>query len=161
MITLGIKHENLKKEVELLRMIYKKLSSKVVWDIILALLNEYQYISLTETEIAKKLNQSASNLSPHINFLLAINMLVSEDGNNEQLAKGSKIYLNEQANKDGYTTILTKKFDNMSPEEFKERYYPKKKNKKTLKDCKYYMECKESKDKKSWSCDNCMYNKTK
>lgn len=158
MITLGIKHKNFKNEVELLAMIYKKLSSKIVWDIILTLLDEYKEIALTETEIAKKLNMSASNLSPHINFLLAINLLSSEDGNREQLTKGSKLHINELSmNKEGYTEIISQKFNNMSPEEFKKHFYPKRRNQKIFKDCQSYTQCKQSQDKKYWNCENCKF----
>lgn len=52
----------------------------------------------------------------------------SEDGNQELLRPGSRVYLNERRDyKSGYIMILSEKFDNMTPKEFKERYYPKKK----------------------------------
>lgn len=126
MLSLGIKQDSLKKEVALLKMIYKKLSSKVVWDIILCLLDNGGM--MTETEIGKKLTQDNSNLSPHINFLLAINLLQSENGNEEQLTPGTRVYINERRDyKSGYIMILSEKFDYMTPDEFEERYYPKKK----------------------------------
>lgn len=49
MLSLGIKHDSLEKEVELLKMVYRKLSSKVVWDIILCLIDNGGM--MTETEI--------------------------------------------------------------------------------------------------------------
>ena len=95
MITFGIKPGNLKEEIELIKMVYKKLASNVVWDIVITLSENGG--AMTEAEIAKELFQSCSNLSPHINFLLAINILKSEN-DNEQLTKGTRVYLNERYN---------------------------------------------------------------
>ncbi len=157
MITFGIKPGNLKEEIELIKMVYKKLASNVVWDIVITLSENGG--AMTEAEIAKELFQSCSNLSPHINFLLAINMLKSEN-DNKQLTKGTRVYLNERDDtKSGYTIILDGVFDNITTEEFKEKYYPQKSKKR--KDCEGYERCKNSVDNKNWSCANCKFFKPK
>ena len=154
MITIGINPDNLKEEIELIKEVFNKLGSKIVWKIVLTLSENGG--AMTETEIAHKLNKNnCSNLSPHINFLLAINMLKSEN-DNEQLTKGTRVYLNERYNgKRGYTIILDGVFDNMTTEEFKEKYYPQKNKKR--KDCEGYERCKNSVDNKNWSCANCKF----
>ena len=121
MITFGIKPDNLKEEIKLIKKVFKKLASKIVWQIVLTLSENGG--AMTETEIANELGKNCSNLSPHINFLLAINMLKSEN-DNEQLTKGTRVYLNERyGDKRGYTIILDGVFDNMTPEEFEEKYF--------------------------------------
>ena len=154
MITFGINPDNLKEEIELIKEVFNKLGSKIVWKIVLTLSENGG--AMTETEIAHKLNKNnCSNLSPHINFLLAINMLKSEN-DNEQLTKGTRVYLNERyGDKRGYTIILDGVFDNMTPEEFEEKYYPQKNKKR--KDCEDYDRCKNSVDSKNWSCANCKF----
>lgn len=153
MITFGIKPDNLKEEIKLIKKVFKKLASKIVWQIVLTLSENGG--AMTETEIANELDKNCSNLSPHINFLLAINMLKSEN-DNEQLTKGTRVYLNERyGDKRGYTIILDGVFDNMTPEEFEEKYYPQKNKKR--KDCKGYERCKNSVDSKNWSCANCKF----
>ncbi len=153
MITFGIKPDNLKEEIKLIKKVFKKLASKIVWQIVLTLSENGG--AMTETEIANELDKNCSNLSPHINFLLAINMLKSEN-DNEQLTKGTRVYLNERyGDKRGYTIILDGVFDNMTPEEFEEKYYPQKNKKR--KDCEGYERCKNSVDNKNWSCANCKF----
>ena len=153
MITFGINPDNLKEEIKLIKKVFKKLASKIVWQIVLTLSENGG--AMTETEIANELDKNCSNLSPHINFLLAINMLKSEN-DNEQLTKGTRVYLNERYNgKRGYTIILDGVFDNMTTEEFKEKYYPQKNKKR--KDCEDYDRCKNSVDSKNWSCANCKF----
>ena len=153
MITFGIKPDNLKEEIKLIKKVFKKLASKIVWQIVLTLSENGG--AMTETEIANELGKNCSNLSPHINFLLAINMLKSEN-DNEQLTKGTRVYLNERyGDKRGYTIILDGVFDNMTPEEFEEKYYPQKNKKR--KDCEGYERCKNSVDNKNWSCANCKF----
>lgn len=153
MITFGIKPDNLKEEIKLIKKVFKKLASKIVWQIVLTLSENGG--AMTETEIANELGKNCSNLSPHINFLLAINMLKSEN-DNEQLTKGTRVYLNERyGDKKGYTIILDGVFDNMTPEEFEEKYYPQKNKKR--KDCEGYERCKNSVDNKNWSCANCKF----
>lgn len=153
MITFGINPDNLKEEIKLIKKVFKKLASKIVWQIVLTLSENGG--AMTETEIANELGKNCSNLSPHINFLLAINMLKSEN-DNEQLTKGTRVYLNERyGDKRGYTIILDGVFDNMTPEEFEEKYYPQKNKKR--KDCEGYERCKNSVDNKNWSCANCKF----
>lgn len=153
MITFGINPDNLKEEIKLIKKVFKKLASKIVWQIVLTLSENGG--AMTETEIANELGKNCSNLSPHINFLLAINMLKSEN-DNEQLTKGTRVYLNERyGDKRGYTIILDGVFDNMPPEEFEEKYYPQKNKKR--KDCEGYERCKNSVDNKNWSCANCKF----